>query len=148
MCKERMNCLLLNLRLNCCDIVAFYWRMDYFRRERIKQHSNGPVKINFTRLSRVSTKQTRVSTIFYFRRSSSRTRSESGDRRSRSLDRKSRHEESHASENRGRSSSPKTSTVAIFNLSYKADEREINRIFARYGPIKVFLLAFFFFIFL
>jgi len=72
----------------------------------------------------------------YRERSSSRTRSESGDRRSRSLDRKSRHEESHASENRGRSSSPKTSTVAIFNLSYKADEREINRIFARYGPIK------------
>jgi len=31
---QRKNCFeLLNLRLNC-EIVALYWRMDYFRRER------------------------------------------------------------------------------------------------------------------
>ncbi|CBY13277.1 unnamed protein product [Oikopleura dioica] len=90
--------------------------MDYFRREK---SSNGPLKINFQRLSRVSIRKRRVEDTRF------------------NLDRKNRHADARrASDSRGRSSSPKTSTVAIFNLSYKADEREINRIFGRYGPIK------------
>ncbi|CAG5112480.1 Oidioi.mRNA.OKI2018_I69.chr2.g6692.t1.cds [Oikopleura dioica] len=58
-----------------------------------------------------------------------RSRSKSGGRRSRSLERNHRGRSS-------RSSSPKTNTVAVFNLSYRSDEREIERIFERYGPIK------------